>query len=336
MGDVIDDSLTIGKPIQLSPILNLQNSIERLKKDSEESVGENVVSHLHELLIFLDNPDTFPNKYYPTTLKDKMDGYKKTNIHLNFKTIKKLLEQLSPTKNDFMVNFLMKDLFEYQGLDEIISFLEKMPIRKKFSFHYTNSKMKVYIPKIIKADIDLNSYIDFPVCENQLQSMTKVLSQLSIRHEYLFLIRSEDDFQSAEEMIKKYAISKHTFVPVYTGENMDFFKRNIFLSKEDILSQPISMKEIFIHKSLNVEYFGKLALLPSGAMYADIFSKTIGSIEEYSLLEILYKAMNLGNSWFNIRSYAPCSHCNYQWLCPSPSSYEVLLNKKNLCQIIHQ
>ncbi|GHS98489.1 hypothetical protein FACS189421_07180 [Bacteroidia bacterium] len=333
MGDIIDTRLSQGSPIQLLPILNLQNSAERLKNDDERTVGENVFTHLHELLIFLDNPDTFPTKYYPTTLKGRIEEYPQINTGLNFPKIKKLLDQLPPAKKDLTVNFLMKDLLEYRDLDELISLLEKIPVKKKFSFHYTNSKIEAQTSQIMKADICLNMYIDFPVCENQLQSITKVLVQLSIKHECVFLIASDEDFQSAEDMITKYAIARYSFVPVYTGDNADFFKRNIFLSKEDILSQPVSMREIFIHQSLNVENFGKLALLPSGEMYADIFSKKLGSTSEYSLLELLYKAMDSNDSWFNIRSYAPCSHCNYQWLCPSPSSYERLLNRNNLCEI---
>jgi pseudo-rSAM protein len=49
--------------------------------------------------------------------------------------------------------------------------------------------------------------------------------------------------------------------------------------------------------------------------------------------EIVHKEIDNGKSWFRIRNQAPCNDCVYQWLCPSPSDYEIAIGRQNLCHI---
>jgi hypothetical protein len=34
-----------------------------------------------------------------------------------------------------------------------------------------------------------------------------------------------------------------------------------------------------------------------------------------------------------IRNQTPCDDCVYQWLCPSPSDYEIAISRPNLCHV---
>jgi pseudo-rSAM protein len=48
---------------------------------------------------------------------------------------------------------------------------------------------------------------------------------------------------------------------------------------------------------------------------------------------LIYRELMEGKSWLRIRNQAPCTECLYQWLCPSPSNYEIVTGKPNLCHI---
>ena len=34
-----------------------------------------------------------------------------------------------------------------------------------------------------------------------------------------------------------------------------------------------------------------------------------------------------------VRDFTPCKDCIYQWLCPSPSNYEIVIGRSNLCYV---
>ncbi len=334
MGDIIDCSLSEGSPIQLMPILNLQNSVERLKAGQEHGAGENILTHLHELLFFLDDPDAFPTKYYPTTLNSFIPGYTNSNDLSDFQYIKNCLTQLPYNKKDLTLNFIMKDIFPDEDLEALMHFLNGFMAKKIFSFRYDDENIsEKYIRKINEKKINLDIYIGFPIKNNQLKSISQLLMREKSEPNYVFTVSSEEEMQIAEEIIARLEMQHYSLIPVYTGHNSLFFEKHIFLSKEEILSMPVSMRKIFIHKSLNAESFGKLIILPSGAVYSNLFSDKVGSIQDCSLLNLLHNEVTSNYSWFKIRDYKPCNNCSYQWLCPSPSNYEVLLNKKNLCHV---
>jgi pseudo-rSAM protein len=260
-------------------------------------------------------------------------GCPSTKIYLNISLIKSILNQLPPNKKDGILNFIIKDIFEYRDMQELIYLLEEGKMKKKITSYYTGLMEQEKMQIISDAGINLDIYIDFPVQKNRIKPIQELSKYASSTISCFFLISSEEELISAEKLVETYVISRYTFVPVYTGDNDDFFERNIFLSEEDILLHPVSMREIFIHQTLNIESFGKLAILASGSVYSNLFSPEIGTIQEHSLLEILYKELDSVGHWLKVRTCALCENCRYQWLCPLPTNYEQLLHKNNLCQI---
>jgi hypothetical protein len=53
----------------------------------------------------------------------------------------------------------------------------------------------------------------------------------------------------------------------------------------------------------------------------------------HTIQEMLFKEMSEGQSWLRIRNQVPCNDCIYQWLCSSPSDYELDIGKPNLCHV---
>ena len=55
---------------------------------------------------------------------------------------------------------------------------------------------------------------------------------------------------------------------------------------------------------------------------------------QHSIHEIVYNEIEKGKSWLRIRNQFPCDNCVYQWICPSPSNYEIAIGRSNLCHVI--
>lgn len=114
--------------------------------------------------------------------------------------------------------------------------------------------------------------------------------------------------------------------------NYAFFNHHVFLNESDLNEIKLSKAEIFAHQALNTNDFGKLTIMPDGKVYANPHFPVLGTIED-DIRELVYKELVNGTSWRRIRDMKPCCDCVYQWLCPSPSDYELAIGKPNLCHI---
>lgn len=111
-------------------------------------------------------------------------------------------------------------------------------------------------------------------------------------------------------------------------------KRLFFLEKEDIFSKPVSMQEIMRNQVLNTHKFGKLFVSSNGDVRAgSVLEAPIGNLHAENIRRLVHKEMTEGKSWLHIRNQKPCCDCIYQWLCPSPSDYESVIGRPNLCHI---
>jgi pseudo-rSAM protein len=79
-------------------------------------------------------------------------------------------------------------------------------------------------------------------------------------------------------------------------------------------------------------YRSTIQMVADGKVYENVNMESLGTIYDtpYSLI---YREFTEGKSWLNIRDQKPCTDCIYQWLCPSPSNYEILIGKSNLCHV---
>ena len=98
----------------------------------------------------------------------------------------------------------------------------------------------------------------------------KVLLSQALPVEFVFEVSSEEDVQQSERLIEQYQIDKYRLKPNYTGNNIRFFENEVFLSKEDILSSPMTMKDFFARQAMNLYDFGKITILPNGDVYANL------------------------------------------------------------------
>ena len=206
-------------------------------------------------------------------------------------------------KNGEYIGF---DIIEYNN--SLIEILKKI-LAKKGSF-------TILIPTIT-TDISLKKYID------------------NENIEYTLMVDSEESLSKAINIVTTNPLAKINIRPFFNGSNMAFFKENVFMDLNDLLSSPISKKSIFRHQVLNENFFGKMIIMPNGETYSNINHNSLGNAFDdiLSINKLVYKEMRHGKAWFKVRDEIPCKNCCNKSLCPSPSNYEIVTNRVNLCNI---
>lgn len=150
---------------------------------------------------------------------------------------------------------------------------------------------------------------------------------------YIFIVTSNIEYKYACTYIDKYQLNAK-IIPIYNGENIEFIKEVLFYDEKSIKESRNSKENIFIHKYFNSFDFGKITIFPNGLVFANPNFPSIGNILKENFKSIIFNEINKGKSWLRIRDSGKCKHCIYKFLCPSPSSYELILKKDGLCTFI--
>lgn len=300
MGDIIDVSLSDGKPIQMLPFYNYSKEQELYKKNNF-SPYKNVLEKLFEISLHID---------------------KTTNIS-------KLIDFIGTLPKNLTFN-IVGNMEEIPDYGKLFSHLNQYSSPKNILCSYKNV---ISLQPIFENNFSYQISINFPIDMEQWNHAMEILFNQTLPIEFVFEVSSNDEVQQSEQLVDKYQIGKYRLQPYYTGGNIRFFENEVFLSKEDILSIPMTMKDFFARQSMNLYDFGKIIVLSNGDAYANLNYPSLGNIYTNNIHEILQKEVEEGKSWFRIRNQAPCTDCAYQWICPSPSNYEIALGRPNLCHV---
>ena len=300
MGDIIDIELSKSKPVQIMPFTSLVNTQELFKKQNFPT-GKKILEYLSEISIYVD---------YNTIIMD-------------------LNSFLKSLPNISTVNIIgnLKDVANYK---ELLLVLDQFPSLKKITCNYSNV---ISLQPEFVNNFSYSILINYPIDISKWNYSRRLLLNQSIPFECIFEVTSMDNYSQINKFIEEFGIEKHQLKPVYTGDNIDFFKENVFLTKDDILSTPLSISDFFINQSMNIFDFGKIAIMSNGDIYANVNYPILGNIHTHSIYEIISKELEEGRSWLRIRNQAPCNTCLYQWFCPSPSNYEIAIGRPNLCHV---
>jgi len=310
--------------VNLLPILNLQTDIERLKKNNE-SLTDNVQNYLNEMNIYINEHCDLGCSDCKLHYKQVRSCYRSDdNRFLALVEIKKILDEAS---NSLLkkVNLLGGNIYLYPHLKELMALLNEYQFEFHFWVHYKNLIEYTLLNSNIHKDI----LVTFPIDE-------VVVLELLDRHrqsKFHFIVETEAQVDEIEQVLQGN-FDNYTIMPIFNGRNLQFFKENIYLEKQDIFSTTISQREIFRNQKLNSNFFGKLYVLPDGSVKANMNSAILGNINTNSLLEIIYLELHKNTAWRKVRDEEPCSACLYQFLCPAPSNYEMVISEPNLCNIL--
>lgn len=302
MGDIIDVALSKEKPVQLFPYFNSQysNKLE-VYKIQNFSIDSRALDNLYEICMHVD---------YTTD-------------------VAKLISFLQSIPEGITFN-IIGNVGEVANYRELLAYFDQYPSPKNIISSYTNI---IVLQPTFGNNFSYRVSVRFPINMSQWKSSWQLLRSQVLPFEYIFEVTSVIDCQQVEFLINEFQIKNYQLKPLYTGNNIQFFKENIYLSKEDILNTSLSIKDFFLHQTINIYDFGVIHIMPNGDAYANVSHPVLGNIYMNSINEIVCKEINEGISWFRIRTQAPCNDCVYQWLCPSPSDYEIAIDCPNLCNV---
>lgn len=319
------------KPVQMMPVLNLQRDIDRLQKERERSMGEEIMLYLADttfrIIDFCEQDCVFCGTYHQQCSHWKSA---ETKEEMDFILLKNLIAQ---TYSQPYSRFFLSggNIFSYSYFDDLIDYCEKKAYYPTLSIHYKN--VPEDIPKILAKfplRIFVSAYQDDELCRNVIRRLGH-----SEDNEFICIVSSAKEYETYRILIDQEEVKNHRVVPFYDGGNFDFFKENVSLTEDDILENPISYRDIFARQKLNTHFFGSIEVEPNGDVYVPSFENMLGNVHRMSLSAILEKEFIFGTSWRKIRNEAPCTDCLYQFLCPSPSVYERVIGKSNLCHVVN-
>jgi pseudo-rSAM protein len=330
-GDMMEGHLP--KPVIMPPILSLQRNVERLKT-SVSLLNENILSYLHELTVFVNGKC----KHHCKSCRNMFKQYPcctKSDDTLDFSLLNDFLYSISYTGAS--VNITGGDPFQYPEFYKLYEALGKMDSLKTCIVNYRNIPdypdiLNLFANESFRLKITVNDSYR----EETLIAIAERLQHSNVNQLWETGITSVREYENAERLSEQ--ISRRNIEinikPFYNQKNLDFFKENIFIQQEDLMAIELDRQDIFALQELNIHHFGKITLMPDGKVYADINKGAIGNIREQTG-DILCRELVNGDSWRYTRyRTGPCNQCRFRLICPSPSSYESVIGKPNLCHVI--
>ena len=326
MGSISEKRETEVKPISLPPILNLYRNIRRGKR-LPEYVGRRIQEYLHEVVIYLNGCKT--DKDYA-----KQFVYKPNCSAVL--PIEKLQAFLVSLSHKSVIRLAGDNIFGYPEIASVVDMARSKSI--KLYCHITcKDIIGAKIPNpLVYSDVAFNVLCN--ITDNtrkEIGEAIQILNSFNNNIKWEFIVESDADCKAVDEIVRELSLGGSSIIltPFFTGDNLLFFEKNVFLTKEDVQALCLSKRNVFAHQILNTNKFGKLTIFPNGEVYANINHPPIGMIDT-PINDMIYKELSKGVSWLDIRDQEPCESCVYQWLCPSPTNYEIAMKRANSCSFI--
>lgn len=344
MGDLLDVSFSGGKPIQAPPIVKVQKDVKFLKGEAGRSVGEDMMKYLSTVSLYITDRCnqacdicTGAFRQFPCCTAGK-----KLKHDLTPADIKGVADEIENRALNSL-DILGGDIFMHPELETVLEIINGIQAPKTYHLHYLNAAAHLSQLSLLAAPhaggstlnhSRLKIPVHFPVEEGPLKAVIDAVAGLGMDTVFCFIVRGAEDFEKAQAMIARFQIAESEFHVFYDGNNLDFFKENVFVDKEDIESIRPTLQEIYAREKINSIYFGHLTVRSNGRVYAAMNSRSLGSLGKHSFYDIVFKEMSNGASWRKTRKHiTPCKHCTYELLCPPISNYNFALGMNNLCHI---
>lgn len=319
----LTDQSAGGRPVSYMPLLNLQKDVDRLRNDPSRSVGEDLLSYLHEAVFYLGGSCEVKTDFYRQVLFPVDSG-----DVLPCEAVREFLLQAEGS-GLHTLHFLGGNLFEYPETDRLTEVLNDY--EGKVYFHVLDREFLQNAGSLcfLKRENDRLNVI----CREaeMLKEVIERCRDIEFPVELTGVVHSLQGYEAMVETARSCGWELMEFQPVYTGDNPDFFEEYVFVTPEDLQSPGLNRRQVFARQALNTHFFGQLTVMPGGSVYGNVNRDSLGKWPA-SLHQLLYREMEGRGAWRYIREQEPCRQCIYQWLCPSPSNYEWVLGRPDLCR----
>ena len=332
--DLLPQSAFSQKPLVIVPVANVNEDLKLITGNSNDFqfFGKHIANNLHTMTIRLNSECKSQCKYCTSYEKQFNWCSKKANGILPIGRINDILTQLTYSGVTH-IQFIGGDITLYPHLKELLLLINNFPFKITF---YVNIQHINSLSKFMEY-FHLNKLLHICLltdCNTKEEEIEKSLLW-SIEKEqvsYCFPVSSTNDFNYASSMIEKYHL-KGSILPFYTHTNQSFFKEYVYQEEEDISGLHRNKKNIFANQQINTHFFGHLQIDCDGKVYSNVNMEPIGDSEE-KINELVFKEMKNGKAWFLTRDkVSPCKDSLFRYLCPSPSNYELVIGKPNLCHV---
>lgn len=301
------------KHISLPPLFNLQYDYRKIRTDSYLSQGLGVIDYLSTVNIYVGG-GTDQDQYYRQII---YPPFSKTALSLsNLETL--LQDKSLRYAKDINIIFGLELPIEY--ITSVVQMAIRLGMQKKVVYQIMASEVE-----LLRSSLGASKITAIVQSDSIGNFGTDGLYGLRL------IVRSKAEYALLEEFANQSGHERITFEPVYDN-NSQFFEENILLEKSDLLEFRLSKREIFAHMALNIADFGVLTVMPDCSICSGVDSLALGRVGE-ALSEIIFREMECNYSWRKIRDNEICYGCLYQFLCPSPGSYERVTGRKTVCKI---
>jgi pseudo-rSAM protein len=217
MGDIIDASLSLDKPVIFSQNLNLLRDI---KKEVGKIEKTDLLVYLNEIRINADNA--------------------------NSSDIDKIVAFINGISSNF--NIILSGI-AHKHIDCIKLFnCNKSNITVELYHHQLNEDSYNYC---FALNCNMAVIVDFSMNTELSNDAFRLLMRGEVSYKVFFCVMNIDNYQQAKKIITKLDITDYIISPVYNGHNISFFEKYVYMTKEDILSEKVLMREVFAHQTLN-------------------------------------------------------------------------------------
>lgn len=301
--------------ISFPPLLNIQHSWERIKASGDDAYCE-ILPYLTSLTFYIGGRcpvmDYYRQTTYPVCSKEFMPS-------------KRILDFLSEASSPYIkdIRIVFSNIKDYQDLSSLLEGLRKF--KNAVTLYVRAEDMKNAENVTPLADKKINLAV------LHVAPFTADLSQQPDA-KHIFLVTSDKEYIEVNKICCDNDRVVTDIVPIYNGENADFFHDNVFLSEYEILNSKLERRTVFAHMSVNTGFFGKLTFMPDGKAYAGSASDIpIGNIND-SIYDLISHELERNTAWRRTRdTHKQCKTCMYRYLCPSPSIYEEVMGIECIC-----
>lgn len=320
------------RPVILRPMLGIKKN-SNLKRFCFNN--NQIMDYLRDLSLSINSECQFNCKYCS-------DGFKQfecchndqSNSELPITIIHNILSQIefSSIRN---FNISGGNIFNYSEFDKLLELISKFDFKKEFFVHFKNIPNSLNLNKFQKLNnFNINILVDQTVNDEEIKDLLRKLKNKT-NYSFNLILQCEESLKNYSKMLKKLNLRNYFFKPYFNGSNLDFFRKFVFIDKEQILNTKYSLKEIYSKNIYNNFLFGDLSIKNTGEVYTNLYRKNVGNIKKKSIREIIYTELNEGTSWTLTRDkITPCKSCIYDSLCPSISKIELSTISKNRIKVV--
>lgn len=338
MGDLLNLAWSKGKPANIlpEPFFKSYLNKERISKpEAREAIDFD--NYIHEVVLYLNSDSSSDGDSFPLATRQFVfpgNTLEKAAV-LPWQDLRRFIQHLARYKITG-VQVAGSDINGYPDLLPLSDLMAKAGFPVHYHVNARHFNQGVAQTLTTHAHSKLGIHFTFPI---DLDLLNRIITELPAigdakKIDFQFAVTSAEELDAAQEIISRANLPNPWLNPYYNGKNFSFFRETVFITREDIGNSRPVQHQVFSRMTVNETDFGKFTLLPDGSIHANLNDPPVGILGSVRPEEMILKELLDGVSWTRTRkNISPCRDCLYHFLCPPVSSYELLMNRFNFCDV---